>query len=117
MTEYIDRAEAIKAVCRKCTACSVLTDKDDKAFSKAHCAEIRALQELPSAPGWISVKDRLPEADELYLTCYKFRGGGKQYLDVLRYYATLPDPHFQNERYDGMTVTHWMPLPEPTKED
>ncbi len=49
MAEYIDRAEAIKAVCRKCTACSVLTDKDDKAFSKAHCAEIRALQELPAA--------------------------------------------------------------------
>lgn len=49
MADYIDRAEAIKAVCRKCTACSVLTDKDDKAFSKAHCAEIRALQELPAA--------------------------------------------------------------------
>jgi hypothetical protein len=25
-------------------------------------------------------------------------------------------PHFSDEGFEGMTVTHWMPLPEPPKE-
>lgn len=57
---------------------------------------------------WISVKDKLPEVDGLYLICYKFRSGGKQSLEVLHYYAALPEPHFQHEGFRGLTVTHWI---------
>ncbi len=112
MADYIDRAEAIKAMCRKCTACSVLTDKDDKDFSKAHCAEIRALQELPSAPGWISVKDRLPQVGEKVLTLSKFGHifdrALQEFSGSCRFYPDGLKP--------GRDVTHWMPLPEPPKE-
>lgn len=104
MADYIDRAEAIKAVYRKCTACSVLTDKDDKAFSKAHCAEIRALQELPSAPGWISVKDRLPEP---WVEVLVFRG--KEWPVVSDFVDT-------NGRWRFFNVTHWIPSTAPPKE-
>lgn len=65
---------------------------------------------------WISVKDRLPEVDGLYLTCYKFRNDGRLFMEVLAYYAIDLKPHFQHEGYSGLTVTHWMPLPEPPKE-
>lgn len=62
MAEYIDRDTAIKALCRKCTACSVF--KEDKAFYKAHCAEIRALQNIPAADVKPVVKGRWISRDK-----------------------------------------------------
>lgn len=86
---------------------------------------------LPTVDGWISVKDRLPGEDGRYLvynmsycnavalvtsfsTClenvedYAFEGekrpGWFSYDDEYGYYEI-----------DG--VTHWMPLPEPPKEE
>ncbi len=63
---------------------------------------------------WISVKDALPEKNECVLACYHF--GTKidttlRFVGALHYYATDEHPHFQGEG-KGMSVTHWMPLPE-----
>ena len=63
--------------------------------------------------GWIPITERLPEKDEVYLTCYKFDKSGSSYVRTLSYYVR--ERHFQYEGYAGLTVTHWMPLPEQPK--
>lgn len=74
---------------------------------------------------WISVKDRLPE---LELAEAKAND-----IDILRCLAFIKNRRAQNGAYVGqawfdgeyfidsdciiLDVTHWMPLPEPPKED
>ena len=68
-------------------------------------------------PKWIPVTDRLPDAHGTYLCYYGFN----QFLD----YMTIgcidwimfdKHPHWQHAS-TGLFVTHWMPLPEPPKEN
>ena len=68
---------------------------------------------------WISVDERLPGRDEKCLCRYTFGTRAKMYFyQVLDYYATDPQPHFQHAgKGSGMRVTHWMPLPEAPKEE
>lgn len=67
---------------------------------------------------WIPVTERLPERDEKCLCRYTF--GEKEvmcFYQVLDYYASDPQPHFQHTLGDSkMRVTHWMPLPELPKD-
>lgn len=63
---------------------------------------------------WISVEDRLPEEDGFYIVA--FRTGGK-------YFSHFNNGIFRNvhshQEYgvtafgDDLTVTYWMPLPQP----
>jgi hypothetical protein len=64
---------------------------------------------------WISVKERLPELDRIVMAyrseCIKA---------MITKYRTHGDISFEawtdgNYKIEG--VTHWMPLPEPPKED
>jgi hypothetical protein len=78
---------------------------------------------VDSAPTqkWISVKERLPERNCEVLAYYGFEREGSDDLGymsmgVLAYYAYDRIPHFQHES-SGARVTHWMPLPEPPKEE
>ena len=49
---------------------------------------------------WISVKDRLPEENEI----------------ILAWVAACRDLHFCfGSEVSGLEVTHWMPLPQPPK--
>ncbi len=60
-----------------------------------------------SPTGWIPVTERLPEANEKVLIC---TGIGNLYVAQ----------HLRGHFYlDGSNIctTHWMPLPEPPKED
>ena len=56
---------------------------------------------------WISVKDRLPEKDEIVIIC----------TDENFIYAgeLIGDTWFLDNDSWTATVTHWMPLPEPPK--
>ncbi|MBR0530027.1 MAG: DUF551 domain-containing protein [Ruminococcus sp.] len=63
--------------------------------------------------GWISVKERLPENDGLYIVCKTVRGHqisfearwkGNKWLSVIK-----------NNQLDY--ITHWQPLPGPPKEE
>ena len=69
---------------------------------------------------WISVKDRLPEDERNVLAYYGYDHGdgnlGMRFMAVLTYFAFDQQPRFQFES-TGLKVTHWMPLPEPPKED
>ena len=64
---------------------------------------------------WISVEDRLPEIEE-WVIC-SCRGG---FVEVLRYdyfmecWDRSTDP---TKCYRREFVTHWMPMPEPPKEE
>ena len=70
------------------------------------------LAKFPTAYGWISVKDRLPEPFSIVL-CFMAWGG----YDVKQFEQN----HFFNQgsykRLEDGVVTHWMPLPEPPKEE
>lgn len=77
------------------------------------------LENLPQN-GWISVKDRLPDVEGFYLT-YTPDGN---WSGVLHYsvkyqafntYDTLTPEEAQVVKLTD--ITHWMPLPEPPKED
>lgn len=63
---------------------------------------------------WIPVTERLPERMEQYL-CIVLRPipGGK-YVRGMKVLWCDHDNHWSCE---GLIVTHWMPLPEPPKED
>ena len=77
----------------------------------------RAVNDVPAFSGWISVKDRLPEVDKPILYCAFGRSVGEGVYrgfdgvhHVWNMYA-VSGTHWDNE------VTHWMPLPEPPKEE
>lgn len=64
---------------------------------------------------WISVKDRLPEDEKEVLACYYIKPFlNKLFVGVLTYFAFDTEQHWQHESI-GLTVTHWMDLPEPPK--
>ena len=88
-------------------------------------AELRA-----RVPQWISVDDRLPQKDGVYLTTVRYFD---KCLGVkLRWFAkdgeTIDDYDLAGQKdvwyfYDSecgyvsiKTVTHWMPLPQPAEE-
>ena len=80
-------------------------------FEKA-CDEFGATVDLLIANGvtvqeWISVKDRLPEKDEIVIIC----------TDENFIYAgeLVGDTWFLDNDSWTATVTHWMPLPQPPK--
>jgi hypothetical protein len=70
---------------------------------------------------WISIDDKLPEAD-VWVLISNIRLGGVD-MGIYRDDEHLEaDEHWQNEQgepidaYTGFPVTHWMQLPEPPTE-
>ena len=60
--------------------------------------------------GWISVKDRLPEECNQYLVCHE----RNMYL---AWYSVSGRWYIEEAICEPGYITHWMPLPEPPKED
>lgn len=58
-------------------------------------------------PEWISVKDRLPKEDGIYLTCNK----KKQY----EFHLFQTSKRMWQAIWEEDDVTHWMPFPEQPK--
>jgi hypothetical protein len=69
---------------------------------------IERLDSLPTVSGWISVKDRLPDTYKPVITYDKYSGVKENWL--------LKEKPCVNWS-QGFHVTHWMPLPEPPKEE
>ena len=71
---------------------------------------------FPTASGWISVKDKVPESNEIVLVSAQDKDGDRYHALAVRYPCgdwDSTDEYFN--QWDG-EVTHWMPLPEPPKE-
>ncbi len=78
---------------------------------RAEAAAVKAC-----TPHWIPEEERLPEDEKDVLVCYGFTHDGvmseRRFIGVLEYFAFDVVPHWQHKS-TGLTVTHWMPLPEP----
>lgn len=59
-------------------------------------------------PRWIPCSERLPENEEWYLTVVK-PGNASAFVNIYKFFAGTFDSFFP--------ITHWMPLPEPPKEE
>jgi hypothetical protein len=57
---------------------------------------------MKSINDWISVKDRLPEADGRYLV-------------IEKHYSNWMGVSSMRQGTFDIPITHWMPLPEPPK--
>lgn len=107
-----------------CKTCPVELQKDESTCIGVlfkHCIdqierdqkEIAELRE--KLPKWISVKERLP-IDRLKKYLVAFRDVGGSIVDMARYF---PSDGWTCDNWDvpQNLITHWMPLPEPPKED
>lgn len=95
-----------------------VTEYDEAGFSMEYKAvPVGAIENAPTIdamPKWISVEERLPEDEQDVLVCVN-----KNTIDT-GYCSFGYDPSVRNWWvYASMSnnVTHWMPLPEPPKED
>lgn len=107
-----------------CKTCPVELQKDESTCIGVlfkHCIdqierdqkEIAELRE--KVPQWISVKERLP-IDRLKKYLVAFLDAGGPIVDMARYF---PSDGWTCDNWDvpQNLITHWMPLPEPPKED
>ena len=66
-------------------------------------------------PHWISVEERLPEGEVIAANFAPGTYGYKEYL--LGYVHKHDDLYYAENSFEILnTVTHWMPIPQPTKE-
>ena len=67
--------------------------------------------------GWISVKERIPEATDVYLVnaVHRYNKNDGYRSPQIRLY--FKDDNEWQGLPDLYEVTHWMPLPEPPKEE
>lgn len=102
--DYMDLDSLFEQFQEKVPDCEKLTRNEVKQFE----AIFYRLAEVSNG-GWISVKDRLPDPNNFVLTIDKL---GFFYMDSVN----------KNGKWDEQDggfnpVTHWMPLPEPPKEE
>lgn len=103
---------------RGCRSNASFASKAENHFLELQNAASEAAELLKAyEPGWISVKDRLPEEKGEYLTAYH-----PCHWDNVDYHIVQID----KDTWRGQTtwakkkyhrVTHWMPMPEPAKEE
>lgn len=88
----------------------------------------RAVNDVPAASGWISVKDRLPPMEECVLVFCKGKSEHMQSVikisemsNINRFnYKCKTEPYWREPWdffYANYDITHWMPLPEAPKEE
>lgn len=113
MTEYIEREKLLA----KIDEAFFETDPDGKEqIGVLKCRAI--IRESPAADvapvNWISVKDRLPEQTARCLVARWDSVTKTPFIDILWHENGV----WWNRQHGGnYAVTHWMPLPEPPKED
>lgn len=99
MADYIDRAEAIKALREFGETC-----KDSAEAATAVSVAISVLSRVPSP--WVSTTEKLPFRGSGVITCVRHGA----YL--IPRYSWLDGVYDWVGVIDGEHVTHWMPLPD-----
>lgn len=106
------------SACERCSCVHIIESNnnyDDYVKRKtADMLERLAAEKDAQKPEWISVKDRLPEAGKILVT----DGETVTISNGAWLYRSLEGKTRVPANYGaGLTVTHWMPLPEPPKEE
>lgn len=86
---------------------------------------LTALRSMPETtkPGWISVKERLPDDEKDGETVLAVVSG-KPHENITLCHTLMTAGYFPGEgwvvneypEWENPTITHWMPLPEPPEE-
>lgn len=93
--------------------CDRIKDTDDATLV---CDAINAINAL-SKPGWIPVTERLPSYGDWVLGIGPKKGYYVcEYRGVTQWRRDGCDPWF-SAKGSSVTITHWMPLPQPPKEE
>lgn len=116
MPKYID-ADALIFSGRICGNCRDRELCDGYVAFCPSASARRAIYEAPTVEvepdkGWISVKDRLPECDGLYIVCKTVEGHQICFEARWRRNEWLSVVNDNQLDY----ISHWQPLPEPPKE-
>ncbi len=97
-----------------CTGCALYGFYDCGSIINPQAADMLeklAAEKGTQKPEWISVKDRLPEKNSIVLVCMD----NGQYKVVLTSHLSSYGEWISYDK--NRKVTHWMPFPEPPKED
>lgn len=82
-----------------------------QAVSDACVLAVAALREQEERR-WIPVTDRLPKESGYYIVYYSSTASNKPLISIRHFYGESPEAFLHNK-----AMTHWMPLPEPPKEE
>lgn len=115
-------ARGYNGACDGCIFCGKSNDKDGDCYQQLHKAVADAIEEL-SKPKWIPVTERLPKTRDSILgqksskviVAFHF-DDGTQGTDTAH---TLNGEWVFEDHITvvARTITHWIPLPEPPKEE
>ncbi|WP_294785703.1 DUF551 domain-containing protein [uncultured Eubacterium sp.] len=76
--------------------------------------EVKEIRRFVDGEQWISVDDRVPESSGTYIVCCKEQE--LKHVTFAKFYKKLGYWELKGAR-TFWKVTHWMPLPEPPKEE
>jgi len=105
-------------MCERCTDVLMCTRSDNdcpikRGLNSIPAADVVEVRRKLQSPRWIPVTERLPEEDGMYLVHGKWSASGRKVTDTCEFY--VHDGYFRAAW--NFDVTHWMPLPEPPKEE
>lgn len=108
-------ADAIPHVCECCIGCEV---ESRGGCDSAFVLSPKRAREYLSKPRWIPVTERLPDFEGCLLCMRKaFVGDKLRYQDILYYEEGTFYMEFEDTPIPTEAITHWMPLPQPPKEE
>lgn len=93
-----------------------LISREDALAVVQYCEnKVEGIMNLPAAQQWISVEDRLPDfGQRVLVVCKHNYCEDDDFIDIL-ISVIFEDKIWRT--WSGYKVTHWMPLPEPPKEE
>lgn len=114
MRDYEELVDRLRAGTYTVEELSIILPRAADAIEELICDvadEHNRRLDAEEAQEWISVEERLPEKNMNYLTYGVFLPLNVKAIDLCRFDERrfLTDPNVK--------ITHWMPMPEPPKED
>ena len=111
MSDLISRKDLMKKIAHHTVhdSMSVVTFERSTVYEMVKGDMFGLVKDAPAVdvmPRWISVEESLPEEGESVLV--RIRLGDATWYEVA---------HRTNDRWSTTCITHWMPIPQPPKED
>ena len=114
--KYLEQSGMTEEFFRKHCMCKICTYSADVISPSRFLEMMKEIEELQAAvPKWISVEERLPDVHNHVLVNIP---GESPFPTVKEAFLEKNGLWYSNGfRYNPEEVTHWMPLPEPPKEE